>query len=230
MDKIKLIADKHNLKVIIDGAQSFGSTFKGKTDSNLGDISVTSFFPAKPLGCYGDGGAIFTNNEDLADKARKLSNHGRDEHYGHGYVGWNSRLDTLQAAFLNISMKYINNRIGSRRQTANKYKKFLANLNIQHITPHPDFEENGYANLCIIKDEGTKSKIQAGFQDLGIGFGNIYPGAMSDQKGAKADLASYCGTGKSKIFCKSVFNLPLFPYMNDEEINYILRSLEGLID
>ena len=230
LKKIRSFCEAENIILIEDGAQCFGVNYQNQAIYKDALISTTSFYPAKVLGAAGDGGAIFTNNEDLADKARKLSNHGRDEHYGHGYVGWNSRLDTLQAAFLNISMKYINHRIRSRRQTANKYKKFLANLNIQHITPHPDFEENGYANLCIIKDEGTKSKIQAGFQNLGIGFGNIYPGAMSDQKGAKDDLASYCGTGKSKIFCKSVFNLPLFPYMNDEEINYILRSLEGLID
>ena len=88
IDAIQAIADKHNLKVIIDGAQSFGSTYKGKTDSNLGDISTTSFFPSKPLGCYGDGGAVFTNNEERANKIKLLRVHGQNKRYHHQYH-WN---------------------------------------------------------------------------------------------------------------------------------------------
>jgi UDP-2-acetamido-2-deoxy-ribo-hexuluronate aminotransferase len=87
MDKIQAIADKYNLKVIIDGAQSFGSTYNDKTDSNLGDISTTSFFPSKPLGCYGDGGAVFTNNEEYANKIKLLRVHGQNKKYHHKYIG-----------------------------------------------------------------------------------------------------------------------------------------------
>jgi UDP-2-acetamido-2-deoxy-ribo-hexuluronate aminotransferase len=100
MDAIQAIADKYNLKVIIDGAQSFGSTFNKKTDSNLGDISTTSFFPSKPLGCYGDGGAVFTNNEDYAKKIKLLRVHGQNKRYHHQYIGIGGRLDTIQAAIL----------------------------------------------------------------------------------------------------------------------------------
>jgi UDP-2-acetamido-2-deoxy-ribo-hexuluronate aminotransferase len=100
LDAIQAIADKHNLKVIIDGAQSFGSTYNGKMDSNLGDISTTSFFPSKPLGCYGDGGAVFTNNEEYANKIKLLRVHGQNKRYHHQYIGIGGRLDTLQAAIL----------------------------------------------------------------------------------------------------------------------------------
>jgi len=228
--KIRSFCEKEKIILIEDGAQCFGTNYLNQSIYKDAFITTTSFYPVKVLGAAGDGGAIFTKDTDLAEKARKLSNHGRDEHYGHGYVGWNSRLDTLQAAFLNISMEYINQRIKSRRDTAHQYKKFLANIDIEHLFPHPDFEENGYTNLCIISDQKKKLKIESGFKNLNIGFGNIYPGAMSAQKGAKDNLVSYYGTGKSKLFCQSVFNLPLFPYMNDEEINYILDSLKSLID
>ena len=87
IDHIQTIANKHNLKVIIDGAQSFGSTYKNKTDSNLGDISITSFFPSKPLGCYGDGGAVFTNNDDYAEKIKMLRVHGQYKRNHHKYIG-----------------------------------------------------------------------------------------------------------------------------------------------
>ena len=106
MDEINQIAKKYNLKVIVDGAQSFGSTYKGISDSNLGDISCTSFFPAKPLGCYGDGGALFTNDEKLADKIKSLRLHGQSIRYHHQYIGMGGRLDTIQAAVLNVKLKY----------------------------------------------------------------------------------------------------------------------------
>ena len=98
IDAIQAIADKHNLKVIIDGAQSFGSTYNDKMDSNLGDISITSFFPAKPLGCYGDGGAVFTNNDEYAKVIKMMRVHGQNKRYHHKYIGMGGRLDTIQAA------------------------------------------------------------------------------------------------------------------------------------
>ena len=106
MDMIDKITKKHNLKVIIDGAQSFGSTYNGIMDSALGDIATTSFFPAKPLGCYGDGGAVFTNDEILANKMKSLRLHGQSKRYHHKYIGMGGRLDTIQAAVLNVKLKY----------------------------------------------------------------------------------------------------------------------------
>ena len=121
MDKIQVIANNHNLKVIIDGAQSFGSTYKDKTDSNLGNISTTSFFPSKPLGCYGDGGAVFTNNEEYANKIKLLRVHGQNKKYHHKYIGISARLDTLQAAILLAKLDNFKEELKNRQRIADLY-------------------------------------------------------------------------------------------------------------
>ena len=131
MDEINQIAKKYNLKVIVDGAQSFGSTYKGISDSNLGDISCTSFFPAKPLGCYGDGGALFTNDEKLADKIKSLRLHGQSIRYHHQYIGMGGRLDTIQAAVLNVKIKYYEKDLKLRQDVAAKYTQALNAKNIE---------------------------------------------------------------------------------------------------
>ena len=115
MDAIKTIADKYNLKVIIDGAQSFGSTYNSKTDSNLGDISTTSFFPSKPLGCYGDGGAVFTNNDEYAEKIKMIRVHGKNKRYHYKYIGMGGRLDTIQAAILLAKFENIESNASSEK-------------------------------------------------------------------------------------------------------------------
>ncbi len=125
MDEINNIAKKYNLKVIEDAAQSFGATYKNKNSCNLSDIGCTSFFPSKPLGCYGDGGAVFTNNEDLANKIKMLANHGQNARYKHKYIGINGRLDTIQAAVLSVKLKYFQEEIKTRQNIAKRYSKLL---------------------------------------------------------------------------------------------------------
>ena len=104
IDSINEIALKHNLPVIEDGAQSFGATYKGKKSCNVSTIGTTSFFPAKPLGCFGDGGAVFTNDDELAEKIKSMRVHGQTKRYHHKYIGMGGRLDTLQAAVLNVKI------------------------------------------------------------------------------------------------------------------------------
>ena len=130
IDAIQSIADIHNLKVIIDGAQSFGSKYNNKTDSNLGNISITSFFPSKPLGCYGDGGALFTNNDDYAKKIKMLRVHGQSERNYHKYIGIGGRMDTIQAAILSAKLPYFTNELKDRQKVADQYTKALSE-NIQ---------------------------------------------------------------------------------------------------
>ena len=126
IDTIQGIANQYNLKVIIDGAQSFGSTYKGKMDSNLGDISTTSFFPSKPLGCYGDGGAVFTNNEEYAKKIKLLRVHGQSKRYHHQYIGIGGRLDTLQAAILLAKLPNFKKELKNRQIIADIYTNKLS--------------------------------------------------------------------------------------------------------
>lgn len=132
LNSIKNICKKHNLYLIEDAAQSFGAKDDlGNISCNIADISTTSFFPSKPLGCYGDGGAIFTNNDELAKKVKLLINHGSEMRYKHEIIGLNARLDSIQAAVLNVKLKYFDEEIAKRNEIANIYTKNLKNC----ITP-----------------------------------------------------------------------------------------------
>src|SRR5690606_38960831 len=126
MTEINKIADKYNLSVIEDAAQSFGSEYHGKKSCNLSSVGCTSFFPAKPLGCFGDGGAVFTNNEKLAEIMKSLRLHGQTERYYHKYIGMGGRLDTLQAAVLDVKLKYYETDLKNRQKVAEKYTELLA--------------------------------------------------------------------------------------------------------
>src|SRR5574344_2370513 len=124
-DAINAIAAKHGIPVIEDAAQSFGATYKGRKSCNLTTIACTSFFPSKPLGCYGDGGAIFTNDDELATVMRQIARHGQDRRYHHIRVGINSRLDTLQAAILLPKLAVLDEEIAQRQQAAQRYTQLL---------------------------------------------------------------------------------------------------------
>ncbi|MGJ0353739.1 DegT/DnrJ/EryC1/StrS family aminotransferase, partial [Aliarcobacter cryaerophilus] len=172
MDEIDQIAKKYNLKVIVDGAQSFGSTYKGESDSNLGDISCTSFFPAKPLGCYGDGGALFTNDEKLADKIKSLRLHGQSIRYHHQYIGMGGRLDTIQAAVLNVKLKYYEKDLKLRQDVASKYTQALNAKNIE--TPFVKSDRTSAWAQYSIRVQ-NRTELQTKLQNLGIPTAVHYP-------------------------------------------------------
>lgn len=133
MEAINDIAKKHNLSVIEDACQSFGATYNNKKSCNLSTIGCTSFFPSKPLGAYGDGGAIFTNDDELAEKMRMLLNHGQNERYKHKYIGINGRLDAIQAAVLNVKLKHFNKEVRLRDEIGSRYSDLLEDSDV--ITP-----------------------------------------------------------------------------------------------
>lgn len=223
MDVIQSIADKHNLKVIIDGAQSFGSTYNGKTDSNLGDISTTSFFPAKPLGCYGDGGAVFTNDEELANKMKSLRLHGQSKRYHHKYIGMGGRLDTIQAAVLNVKLKYYPKDLAFRQEVASKYTKALENKS-NIVLPYVDKKAtSAWAQYSIrLKN---RDKLQEKLKLAGIPTAVHYPMPLHLQ-----ECFLYLGYKKgdfpiSEIVSDEIMSLPMNPYVTDEEIEYIVGNL-----
>ncbi len=223
MDAIQSIADKHNLKVIIDGAQSFGSTYNGKTDSSLGDTSTTSFFPAKPLGCYGDGGAVFTNNEEIANKMKSLRLHGQSKRYHHKYIGMGGRLDTIQAAILNIKLKYYPNDLALRQEVAYKYTKALENKS-NIVLPYVDKKTtSAWAQYSIrVKN---RDEIQEKLKLAGIPTAVHYPMPLHLQ-----ECFIYLGYKKgdfpiSEIVSDEIMSLPMNPYVTDEEIEYIVGNL-----
>jgi UDP-2-acetamido-2-deoxy-ribo-hexuluronate aminotransferase len=239
MDKITNIAKKHNLKVIIDGAQSFGSTYNGITDSALADISTTSFFPAKPLGCYGDGGAVFTNDEELANKIKSLRLHGQSKRYHHKYIGMGGRLDTIQAAVLNVKLKYYSKDLALRQEVASKYTKALTTNHKSLITPFvSDKCTSAWAQYSIrVKNRDELQKRLSSLntqttshQSPTTNTPNIptavhYPMPLHLQ-----ECFTYLGYKKgdfpiSETVSTEIMSLPMNPYVSDEEIEYIVGNL-----
>ncbi len=226
---IRALCRKHGVPLLEDGAQCFGASYQGSSIYKGALISTTSFYPAKVLGGAGDGGAVFTDDADLADKVRRLGNHGRTAHYGYGDVGWNSRLDALQAAFLNLSLNYIDYRISSRRAAAAAYQKALPGLGLEVMAPPADYAENGYCNVCLVRDLDRKKALETALKSAGIGFGNIYPGVMSAQEGAKGYGRGHYGGHDGEVLCASVLNLPLFPYMTQAEFDRVIEVVGAAV-
>lgn len=222
MDEINQIAKKHKLKVIVDGAQSFGSTYQGISDSNLGDISCTSFFPAKPLGCYGDGGALFTNDKNIADKIKSLRLHGQSIRYHHQYIGMGGRLDTIQAAVLNVKLKYYPKDLKLRQDVAVKYTQALNAKNIET----PFVKENrtsAWAQYSIRVQNRTE--LQTKLQNLGIPTAVHYPMPLHVQECFKYLNLKEGDFPISEKVSKEIMSLPMNPYVSDEEIEFIVGSL-----
>lgn len=221
MDEIQAIAKQYNLKVIVDGAQSFGSTYKGKTDSNLGDISCTSFFPAKPLGCYGDGGAVFTNDDVLAEKIKSLRLHGQTKRYYHKYIGMGGRLDTIQAAVLLVKLRHYENDLALRQEVARKYD---AALESKHPSPFiAPGRTSAYAQYSIRVQ--NREILQEKLKASGIPTAVHYPIPLHLQ-----ECFTYLGYKKgdlpiSETIANEIMSLPMNPYVNNEEINYIVSML-----
>jgi UDP-2-acetamido-2-deoxy-ribo-hexuluronate aminotransferase len=223
MDAITAIAKKHNLKVIVDGAQSFGSTFNGVTDSNLGDISTTSFFPAKPLGCFGDGGAVFTNNDKLAEKIKSLRIHGQSKRYHHQYIGIGGRMDTLQCAIVDVKLKYYKKDLALRQEVASKYDKLLKDKGL--ILPFIDNRAtSAYAQYSVrVKN---RDEVQANLKEQGIPTAVHYPMPLHQQ-----EAFEYLGYKKgdfpiSELVSTEIMSLPMNPYLTGDEIGYIGRSFK----
>jgi len=222
IDKIQEIANKHNLKVIIDGAQSFGATVNGVMDSNLGDISTTSFFPAKPLGCFGDGGAVFTNNQELATKIKELRVHGQDRRYHHKYIGIGGRMDTIQCAVVNVKLKYYKKDLALRQEVASKYNKALKDKNI--ILPYIESKNSSvYAQYSIrVKN---RDDLQSRLKAQGIPTAVHYPIPLHLQECFK-----YLGYNRedflvSEMVSEEILSLPMNSYLVDSKIMVICNSI-----
>lgn len=212
--------------LIEDGAQAYGVTYRGESIYKGADISTISFYPAKVLGAAGDAGAVLTSNEDFAKRARSMANHGRSEHYAYGHVGWNSRMDSFQAAYLNLSHEFIDARLESRRKSNAFYREAFAGSAHKCITPPADFVENGYLNLMVY-EPAERERIGAILKEQGIGFAMVYPGAMAEQIGAKPYIKGAVGGEHASTAGKSVLNLPLFPYMTRAELDEVVAVVKS---
>jgi UDP-2-acetamido-2-deoxy-ribo-hexuluronate aminotransferase len=219
-DTINAIAEKHGIPVIEDGAQSFGASYKGKKSCNLTTIGCTSFFPSKPLGCYGDGGAIFTNDEELATVMRQIARHGQDRPYHHIRVGINSRLDTLQAAVLLPKLDLLDDEIRLRNQVAEDYTRLLTNAGLK-TTPFVDERHApAWAQYTILVD--NREAVQARLKEAGIPTAVYYPLPLNKQP-AVADGRVRLINGDE--LAQKVLSLPMHPYLKGREINDIVSFL-----
>ncbi len=222
MDAINHIAKKHNLKVIIDGAQSFGATYKGKSEVHHADIYTTSFFPAKPLGCYGDGGAVLTNDDDLAKKIKMLRVHGQDKRYHHKYIGMGGRMDTLQCAVVNVKLNHYTKDLALRQEVAQKYTQAFKNKNF--VLPDQNEETtSAWAQYSIRID--NRDEVQVKLKEFGIPTAVHYPMPLHLQECFKYLAYKEGDFLISEKISKEIMSLPMNPYVSDEEIEYIAGIL-----
>lgn len=224
MDKIREIARKYNLKVIEDSAQAHGALYKGVRTGSLGDAAGFSFYPGKNLGALGDAGAVLTNDTNLADKVRAISNYGSDRKYHHIYKGTNTRLDEIQAAFLSIKLKNLDKWNEDRRRTAQKYLSGMNNPNI--IMPIESQYNRHVWHLFVIRTE-KRNELEKYLYDNEIGTTIHYPIPMHMQQ-AYHEL----GLEKNDLpiceqISREVISLPMWYGMPDKEINYIIDVINS---
>jgi UDP-2-acetamido-2-deoxy-ribo-hexuluronate aminotransferase len=221
-DAINAIAAKYSIPVIEDAAQSFGATYKGKRSCNLTTIACTSFFPSKPLGCYGDGGAIFTNDDELAKILRQIARHGQDRRYHHVRVGVNSRLDTLQAAILLPKLEVFEQELEQRQRIAKLYDESLKVLGINTVPYVEEWNTSAYAQYTILVDE--RDQLQEKLKEQGIPTAVHYPIPLNKQP-AVADASVQLPTGDR--VAEQVMSLPMHPYLDDEAVATICAAVAG---
>jgi UDP-2-acetamido-2-deoxy-ribo-hexuluronate aminotransferase len=225
-DSINEIAIRNNLWVIEDAAQSFGATCNGKRSCSFTQVAVTSFFPAKPLGCYGDGGAIFTNIDTLAARMKSLRSHGQSARYFHEEIGINGRMDTIQAAILRVKLKYFENEIVTRQLAAKLYSDLL-----NDVVMLPSVAENKSSvwaqyTICSEKRDLIKQQLQA----KGIPTTVHYPLILPQQK-AFANLPSLNEVFQvAQLLSQTVLSLPMHGMITDEEVKLVAQTIIEILN
>lgn len=216
-DAINSIARAHDLPVIEDGAQSFGASYKGRKSCNLSTIGCTSFFPSKPLGCYGDGGAVFTSDPELGKAIRQIARHGQEKRYYHGRVGINSRLDTLQAAILLPKLAILDDEIAARQAVADRYTAVLSRFSPPQIAPQ---STSAWAQYTIRVAE--RNTVQTALQAAGVPTAVHYPVPLNRQPAVAAPDAV---VPHSDTAAEEVMSLPMHPYIKLETQDWIIAAV-----
>ncbi|MEF3168500.1 MAG: DegT/DnrJ/EryC1/StrS family aminotransferase [Deltaproteobacteria bacterium] len=224
-DRINEIARRHGLAVVEDAAQSFGATYKGRPSCSLSTIGCTSFFPSKPMGCYGEGGACLTDDADLAEKMRRIRDHGQDRRYHHAVIGLNGRLDTLQAAVLLAKLEILPREIQARGRIGQRYSVLLSDVAVvPHIEP---WNTSVYAQYTIQVED--RERVQAKLHGHGIPTAVHYPIPLHMQP-----AFSYLGYAKGDFpvaerAAERVLSLPMHPYLKEEDLERICRAVRQAV-
>lgn len=223
MDTINSIAKKHNLKVIADGAQSFGATYKKKMEVHHCDIFTTSFFPAKPLGCYGDGGAVFTNSEEYAERIKMMRVHGQNKRYHHKYIGMGGRLDTIQAAVLLAKLPHYAKEITMRQAVAEKYTQML-----QSWVTVPSIKSDRtsvWAQYTLRVND--RDAIQQKLKQQGIPTAVHYPMPLHQQECFRYLNQTEGSYPVAEKAAKEVMSLPMNSFLTDDDVQIVAEAIEN---
>jgi UDP-2-acetamido-2-deoxy-ribo-hexuluronate aminotransferase len=220
MDAINQIAHRYQIPVIEDAAQSLGATYKGKKSGNLSTIACTSFFPSKPLGCYGDGGACFTNDDDLANDMRQIRVHGQNKRYHHRLLGMNSRLDTIQAAILLAKLQVFEEEVRNRQLIGQQYHELLQN----HVKPMRVLPDNTCVFAQYTVQISNRDKVCEYLKSVNIPTAIHYPIPLHLQP-VFANKAIASSLTKAENAAQSVMSLPMHPYLSSDEQSYIVENL-----
>ena len=234
--EIRKICEKYNLLLLEDGAQGFGGSINGKMACSFGDISTTSFFPAKPLGCYGDGGAVFTDNDEWADLLRSYAVHGKsgNDKYNNIRLGLNSRLDTIQAAILQVKLNAFKNyELNDINKVADFYNAEINNAGLDKLLKIPFIKEgfiSSWAQYTLRLDETiNRQELQKKLKEVGIPTMIYYPKMMHEQ-------GAFTGTDSEKSdcpvateCCKHVLSLPVHPYMEAKDISFVINTIKQIL-
>lgn len=219
-DAINSIAERHGIPVIEDAAQSLGASFKGRKSCNLTTIACASFFPSKPLGCYGDGGAIFTSNDDLAKVMREIARHGQDRRYHHVRVGVNSRLDTIQAAILLPKLAILDDEIAVRQKVAMRYTRLLNEAGFESTPYIQSHNLSAWAQYTV--RVADRERVQKALSEAGIPSAVHYPIPLNKQP-AVADDTAHLPVGDD--VAGKVISLPMSPYLSESDQDHIVAVL-----
>ncbi len=232
MEPIMDLARKYNLYVIEDNAQSLGAayTFSNGTTKKtgaIGHISCTSFFPAKNLGCFGDGGAIFTNDDELYERAKMIANHGQSEKYCHKIIGCNSRLDTIQAAVLDVKLKYLDVYSSVRYAVAQAYDEGLKNIPELELPTKSAFSTHVYNQYTIKIKNGKRDALKNYLSEKGIPSVIYYPLPLQKQQAFKGIVRTVSTLNNSVQLCEEVLSLPIHTEMKPNIQKFIIEEIKN---
>ena len=223
---VKAVAQKYNLLILEDGAQGFGGSINGQKACSFGDIATTSFFPAKPLGCYGDGGAVFTNNDEWAQLMNSYRVHGKGtDKYDNVRIGMNSRLDTMQAAILQVKLRAFDKEVESVNEASRHYMELLKDKVKTPVIP--DGFGSSWAQYTIqLPTEAKRNALQAALKEAGIPSMVYYPKPMHQQTAFQDTIQPVgCSCDVAERLCRTVLSLPMHPYMEPSDIERICSTL-----
>ncbi|PCJ51569.1 MAG: aminotransferase DegT [Planctomycetota bacterium] len=223
LNALQDICNKHNLKLLEDGCQSFGASLNDKKSGSFGDAGATSFFPAKPLGCYGDGGAVFTNDDDLAEKIKQLRVHGQSKQYIYSSIGINGRLDTLQAAILLEKLSLFENELKLRNQVAKRYSDALSNIKEVICPTIPNGYQSAFAQYSLLVEKRDQLKEYLAKNDIPTAI--YYPTSLHQQTPYLKLIDDDTDYENTTSVCKRIISLPMSAYTNASDQEYINQTI-----